>query len=62
MIFSLLETLTGVGETKWGMTYCPLPKDLDEMSKDENRIYSAEVYSYESALALVQGELRRIAG
>lgn len=43
-----------------GRPIMPIPSDLDEISRDELRVYSAGTFSFEGALSVIQHELQNI--
>lgn len=63
-IFTLLESIcqkeNEYPANGYGSCYSPRPEDLDEISKDQNRVYSAGVYTYNGALSVIRAEIERI--
>lgn len=43
-----------------GYSFTALPTDLDHYTTDENRVYSAGVFSFQGALDLIKEEIRRV--
>ena len=62
--FTLLETIcTKSGkQIANGLGQCasPMPKDLDSISRDELRVYSSGVYSFQGALEMIVAEVNRV--
>lgn len=63
--FGLLNTICSKeGESVangYGTCYTPKPQDLDELSRDELRIYSSGVYTFSGALDCIKAEVARFA-
>lgn len=64
--FTLLRTIghkTGkeIQYESLGAAYEPRSADLDEVSRDELRIYSSGVFSFSAAVSMIRGELEKFA-
>lgn len=63
--FALLDTICAKqGERVaggYGSCYSPRPADLDRLSADQNRIYSAGCYSFDGALGVIEAEIAKLA-
>lgn len=63
--FSLMETVCLKNREQvssgYGGCYPPQPQDLDEISRDEYRVYSSGVYTYNGALGVIRSEMAKFA-
>lgn len=63
--FTLLETICSVEEepvaSGYGMCYSPNSEQLDELSRDGNRVYASGVFSQKGAEALICDEVEKLA-
>ena len=61
--FALLDTICSKEgervEEGYGGCYEPRPQDLDELTRDEHRVYSSGVYTYNGALGVIRAEMAK---
>lgn len=63
-IFTLLDTICawrGEGvEYGYGSCYTPTEIDLDQIQKDDHRIYASGVFTFDGALSMIEGEIEKL--
>lgn len=63
-IFTLLDTIAAwKGERTslgYGCCYTPTEMDLDQIQKDDHRIYSSGVFSFDGALTMIEAEIEKL--
>lgn len=63
-IFTLLDTITAWRGEKteygFGSCYTPTETDLDQIQKDDHRIYSSGVFSFDGALSMIEAEIEKL--